>query len=170
MLLTAELRRYDVYTEIWKRMELWKTKDGIIWIMPPVTNNSDTPGFVFCCHLTIKRMEYIPFHLIGADGCNTVQHHLQVIVLPSHWHTVYITCLFCLACIYFTKMPQRQQWCIKSYYREKWGIPTCSIFYDSKSHKAFGLSSQSPTEQTFQCGKAENMLGCPSHLLCSICF
>lgn len=147
-LLTAEFRNYDVYTESLKRMELRKNReDGIIWIMPLVTNNSGTPGYAFCCHLTIKRMEYISFHLIGADGCSTVQHHLQqVIVLPSHWHTVYIIFLLFGTHIFYKNAPKVQQWHIKSYYRERWGIPTCSIFYGPQSHKAFGLSSQTPAE------------------------
>lgn len=175
MLLTAEFRRYDVYTESWKGRELWKNKDRIIWIMPLVTNNSDTPGFAFCCHLPIKGMGYISFHLIGADGCSTVQHHLQlVIVLPSHWHTVYITSLF-QACTYFTKMPQRwSSGTLRATTGKDEAFPPVPSFMVLNLTKPLGCHPKSLQNkqmlQNFKCGKAEKVLVCPSNLPCSICF
>lgn len=147
--MVAAFSSYDVCPASLERKKVGKNKeDGINWITPLVTNNSDTWTWL-CVQLSFnhEKLKYISFHLIRAHGCSTVEDHLQqVIVLPSHWHTFCITFILFGMHVLYKNAPKMQQWHIKSYYRERSSIPTCSIFYGSQSHRAFGLPSRSPAE------------------------
>lgn len=151
-------------------MELWKNKDEIIWIMPLVTNNSDTPGFALCCHLPIKRMECISFHLIGADGCSTVQHHLQqVILLPSHWHTVYITSLLFGMHIFYKNAPRCSNGTLRTTTGKDEAFPPVHPFWSSISQSIWAvIPNPCRTNKRFSAAKLRTCLG--ALVICSAPF
>lgn len=122
-----------------------------------------------------KKTEYISFHLIRMDVCSALVHHLQVIVLSSYCNTICINIIyfFFLVCTYFTKTPRSCSSGILRANIEK-GLtfpPAPSFTLVLNLTEPLGcLPEALQNKQLFQCDKAESKLGCPSNLLCSICF
>lgn len=76
--MAAAFRSYDVYTASLKRMKVRNSKeDGIIWKTPLVTNNSDTHGYVFCYHLTLRNWSTSHF---------TWSEQMDVVLLSIIYH------------------------------------------------------------------------------------